>query len=59
MESVPTPQYRARILYMEDDSMAALLFRRRLEHEGYAVDIAVDGEMGLAMLAGRLRPDRA
>ena len=29
--------------------MAALLFRRRLEHEGYAVDIAVDGEMGLAM----------
>jgi len=26
-----------------------LLFRRRLEHEGYAVDIAVDGEMGLAM----------
>ncbi len=50
MESVPTsPQYRARILYMEDDSMAALLFRRRLEHEGYAVDVAVDGEMGLAM----------
>jgi signal transduction histidine kinase len=50
MESVLTsPQYRARILYMEDDSMAALLFRRRLEHEGYAVDVAVDGEMGLAM----------
>ena len=49
MEGVPTPQYRARILYMEDDTMAALLFRRRLEHEGYAVDIAVDGEMGLAM----------
>ena len=49
MEGVPTPQHRARILYMEDDTMAALLFRRRLEHEGYAVDIAVDGEMGLAM----------
>jgi signal transduction histidine kinase/DNA-binding response OmpR family regulator len=49
IEGVPTPQYRARILYMEDDTMAALLFRRRLEHEGYAVDIAVDGEMGLAM----------
>ncbi|MFN8465772.1 MAG: response regulator [Caldilineaceae bacterium] len=52
MEGVPTsPQYRARILYMEDDNMAALLFRRRLEHEGYAVDVAVDGEMGLAMCA--------
>jgi signal transduction histidine kinase/DNA-binding response OmpR family regulator len=52
MESVPTsPQYRARILYMEDDSMAAMLFRRRLEHEGYAVDIALDGEEGLAMCA--------
>ena len=53
MTSVPTtPNYRARILYMEDDSMAAMLFRRRLEHEGYAVDIALDGEMGLAMCAG-------
>jgi signal transduction histidine kinase/DNA-binding response OmpR family regulator len=36
---------------MEDDSMAAMLFRRRLEHEGYAVDIALDGEEGLAMCA--------
>jgi signal transduction histidine kinase/DNA-binding response OmpR family regulator len=43
------PQPRARILYMEDDNMAAVLFRRRLEHEGYAVDIAGDGELGLAM----------
>jgi signal transduction histidine kinase len=34
---------------MEDDHMAALLFRRRLEHEGYSVDLAVDGEIGLAM----------
>jgi signal transduction histidine kinase/DNA-binding response OmpR family regulator len=47
----PLPEARARILYMEDDSMAAMLFRRRLEHEGYAVDIAPDGEMGLSMCA--------
>lgn len=47
----PLPQARARILYMEDDSMAAMLFRRRLEHEGYAVDIAADGEIGLSMCA--------
>jgi len=38
---------------MEDDSTAALLFRRRLEREGYTVDIAADGETGLAMLADR------
>lgn len=31
--------------------MAAMLFRRRLEHEGYQVDIAVDGEDGLRQCA--------
>lgn len=31
--------------------MAALLFRRRMEHEGYLVEIAVDGEDGLRQCA--------
>lgn len=31
--------------------MAALLFQRRLEHEGYRVDIAVDGNAGLRQCA--------
>lgn len=42
---------KARILYIEDDAMAAMLFRRRLEHEGYRVEIASDGETGLAQSA--------
>jgi K+-sensing histidine kinase KdpD len=42
---------KARILYMEDDAMAAMLFRRRMEHEGYEVDVAVDGESGLLRCA--------
>ncbi|MBK8045811.1 MAG: response regulator [Anaerolineales bacterium] len=46
-----SPNVRARILYMEDDATSALLFRRRLERDGYHVDIAVDGEAGLALLA--------
>ncbi len=33
--------------------MAAMLFRRRLEHEGYLVDIAVDGEDGLRQCGER------
>jgi diguanylate cyclase (GGDEF)-like protein len=38
-----------RILYMEDDPGLARLFKRRLERAGYSVDIARDGEEGLAM----------
>jgi diguanylate cyclase (GGDEF)-like protein len=38
-----------RILYMEDYPGLALLFKRRLERMGYVVDIARDGEEGLAM----------
>ncbi len=40
-----------RILYMEDDPGLAHLFKKRLERAGYAVDIARDGEEGLAMYA--------
>jgi signal transduction histidine kinase/DNA-binding response OmpR family regulator len=38
---------------MEDDSTAAMLFRHRLEREGYNVEIAPDGEAGLALCAER------
>jgi diguanylate cyclase (GGDEF)-like protein/PAS domain S-box-containing protein len=38
-----------RILYMEDDPGLARLFQKRLERAGYIVDIAHDGEEGLAM----------
>jgi len=38
-----------RILYMEDDPGLARLFKKRLERAGYVVDIARDGEEGLAM----------
>jgi PAS domain S-box-containing protein len=39
------------ILYMEDDAAAARLLRKRLERVGYVVDVARDGEEGLAMYA--------
>jgi len=38
-----------RILYMEDDAGLARLVQRNLERAGYVVDIAGDGEQGLAM----------
>jgi len=38
-----------RILCMEDDPATARLFQRKLEREGYLVDLACDGEEGLAM----------
>ena len=38
-----------RVLYMEDDGGLARLFRRNLQRLGYVVDIAPDGEEGLAM----------
>ena len=40
---------RVRILLMEDDAGLAHLCRKALERAGYAVDVAADGEEGLAM----------
>ncbi len=40
-----------RILYMEDDPGLARLVQKKLEQAGYIVDIASDGEEGLAMYA--------
>jgi len=42
-----------RVLYMEDDPGLARLFKRKLEQAGYVVDLARDGEEGLAMYAAR------
>jgi PAS domain S-box-containing protein len=38
-----------KILYLEDDPGAARLFQRRMNLEGYEVDLAPDGAKGLAM----------
>jgi heavy metal response regulator len=43
-----------RILLVEDDRKVASFIRKGLAEEGYAVDVAVDGEMGLAMGLDRL-----
>ena len=41
-----------RVLYMEDDRGLALLMQRKLKPFGYLVDLAVDGNEGLAMCEG-------
>ncbi len=43
-----------RILLVEDDRKVASFIRKGLTEEGYAVDVAHDGEMGLAMGLDRL-----
>ena len=39
-----------RILLIEDEDMVATIYRARLTRAGYAVDLAADGETGLALL---------
>ena len=46
-----TEQKAVRILYMEDDIGLARLFRKQLNRAGYQVDLAANGEEGLAMYA--------
>jgi heavy metal response regulator len=43
-----------RILLVEDDRKVASFIRKGLEEEGYAVDVAADGETGLQMGLDRL-----
>jgi diguanylate cyclase (GGDEF)-like protein/PAS domain S-box-containing protein len=43
---------RMRILSMEDDAGLSRLLQKNLERNGYAVDVAADGEAGLALLEG-------
>jgi DNA-binding response OmpR family regulator len=44
------------ILVIEDNVVAANLYRAALSREGYKVEVASDGELGLAAIA-RLKPD--
>jgi heavy metal response regulator len=43
-----------RILVVEDEKKVASFIKKGLEEEGYAVDVAVDGEDGLAMALTRV-----
>lgn len=52
----PAPTSKARILIVEDDAAIVIGLRRNLEYEGYEVDVATDGESGLAR-ALDARPD--
>ena len=45
-----------RVLFIEDDSAVAEMYRTKLELDGYAVDIAADGEAALR-LAAQSPPD--
>jgi CheY-like chemotaxis protein len=44
------------IVVIEDNNVAANLYRSALSREGYQVEVASDGESGLAAIT-RLRPD--
>jgi diguanylate cyclase (GGDEF)-like protein/PAS domain S-box-containing protein len=46
----PGPSQEVRILYMEDDAGLARLLQKHLGRMGYRVDLAVDGEQGLALV---------
>jgi heavy metal response regulator len=43
-----------RLLVVEDESKVASFIKKGLEEEGYAVDLAADGELGLAMALERV-----
>ena len=45
-----------RIIVIEDNVMAASLYQAALTREGYGVEVASDGEAGLAAIA-RAKPD--
>jgi two-component system cell cycle sensor histidine kinase/response regulator CckA len=48
-ENTVTEREAIRILYMEDDPGLARLFQKKLARAGYIVDVAHDGDEGLAM----------
>ncbi|MBI5572659.1 MAG: PAS domain S-box protein [Desulfomonile tiedjei] len=45
-----TEEKPTRVLYVEEDRPAALLLQEKLVRAGYSVELAFDGEQGLAML---------
>ena len=46
----PSPTQKPTILYMEDDEALAQLVKRRLERQGFGVDTAPDGHIGIEKL---------
>ncbi|MCJ2037299.1 sensor histidine kinase [Methylobacterium sp. J-068] len=48
--SEPAPQDRGRILYVDDDPGLGRLVQRALQARGYVVELAADGDAGLARL---------
>ena len=47
-DQLPTVPTRIRVLYVEDDRVTAKLVKRKLEREGYEVQLAHDGKEGLS-----------
>jgi two-component sensor histidine kinase len=49
--STPAPMDRGRVLYVDDDPGLGRLVQRALQARGYVVELATDGDAGLARLA--------
>jgi len=48
---------KQRILIIEDDLFLRTLIGKKLESDGFGVDMAVDGEEGLEKVGGTKKPD--
>lgn len=55
-QSSRAEQDAVRVLFVEDDTSVAEMYKLKLELDGYRVDVATDGEMALEM-ARRELPD--
>ncbi|MBI2636706.1 MAG: response regulator [Parcubacteria group bacterium] len=49
MEQAQTPAAGKKILLLEDEEMLATMYKTKFEREGMEIDVASDGEAGLAM----------
>ena len=49
MEQTQTPAAGKKILLLEDEEMLATMYKTKFEKEGMSIDVASDGEAGLAM----------
>lgn len=47
-----------RVVIVEDNQIVACVYRTKLQAEGFCVEVATDGEVGLEMIIGR-KPDLA
>ncbi len=44
-----SPEDDVRVLFVEDDPAVAQMYKLKLELDGYAVEVAVDGQLALSM----------